>query len=166
MTFVASNGVTVNRGDGDWCHVAALPIPPHEYQALREFFQHERDEELGRWRHPDYPNFYARRVSKGEVGVWSERTNQYRIVCEPMEQYTYNTAERQVARLFLEAHPEPKPWEDAKEGEVWLLTIDGVESPAIVDSVGDFNAATESFITGTPDMDRITAARRIYPESD
>ncbi|QIK61774.1 hypothetical protein G7068_00035 [Leucobacter viscericola] len=31
-------------------------------KALREFFQHERDTELGRWRWPEYPEYVVRKL--------------------------------------------------------------------------------------------------------
>lgn len=176
MTFVASNEVPVRRTKRGYLSFTTTSdielgtlngVTVEQESALREFFQHERDEELGRWRHPDYPDFYARRVSKGEVGVWSEKTNQYRIVCEPMEQYTYNTAERQVARLFLEAHPEPKPWHEAKPGEIWVVAIKGViaapEPYRVIDGMLRPVSNPDRFWVA-PDSPEITNARRIWPE--
>ena len=54
MTFTASNGLTVELGAGVPPRVVgqgwSSQLLEAEEVALREFFRHERDEELGRWR--------------------------------------------------------------------------------------------------------------------
>lgn len=53
-TFTASNGIRIPRDERG---LPTLSIGNHtETQALREFFQHERDEELGRVRWPENPD--------------------------------------------------------------------------------------------------------------
>lgn len=137
--------------------------------ALREFFLYEFDEDLGRWRWPERPEYV---VYPGDDGVMvalnvvNER-NGYHVTV-----YLSNLNEPaafepfcRAARAYIAAHPVPKPWHDAKPGEVWLLTYRNIaghqiENPAI---------RTESNKWRLPIMeldfdDPITAGRRIYPE--
>ena len=54
--FVASNGVEVHiNGYSQLC--IGRGVPTEQTQAAREFFQHERDTGLGRWRWPDDPRY-------------------------------------------------------------------------------------------------------------
>lgn len=126
--FVASNGVTI-RGkttgyqrvqliysdgsnaldsDIDWLDEADLA-------ALREFFQHERDIELERWRSKEHPEYVVYlhdddrvRVVRESDGV-SYSWNRLSVTLP----YGQGCAELQfqpVAREFFAAHPEPKPF--------------------------------------------------------
>lgn len=144
--------------------------------ALREFFQHERDELLGRWRAEpgsdhvvyrvpdlnDSDGQYIRVVDEREgvvFGMWEEALG---AVGAPDEF-------KATARAYFDAHPEPKPWHDAKPGEVWLVTKDDTEgefaavvSDPVVTGRTSFDAAAISFPVN--DL-RITAGRRIWPEA-
>ena len=143
--------------------------------ALREFFRAEEDERLRRWRFPEDPDFvvYAawtadppRRGVRG-VTVLSESIPHRYAVWEDNIDTLYGTSvdedarkrARDAARAYFEAHPEPKPWHEAKEGEVWVITYKGEEYPAI------FQAGMFRDHGGSWDPDRITAGRRIYPEA-
>lgn len=65
----------------------------------------------------------------------------------------------EAAFAYWAAHPAPKPaWHDAKEGEVWIVTYEGFELPAI------FQAGRFRDHGGGWDFEDITSARRIYPE--
>lgn len=61
------------------------------------------------------------------------------------------------------SEPEPKPWHDAKPGEVWVVKTkhNDQERPVFVNSDGDFENAEEYF---HPEFRDITAGRRIWPE--
>lgn len=131
--FVASNGVVVQ----EWVTAGWLQVGnPYDLMsaisegwvvALREFFQHERDEELGRWRDPENPDVVVYRTPYGDdrdgrrIEMANERTNETQpawenlVVIEDAEQ-----PEGWAARYFA-AHPEPKPWGSAKNNEVWAL---------------------------------------------
>jgi hypothetical protein len=70
----------------------------------------------------------------------------------------------QVAAAYFKAHPERKPWEDAKPGEGWsVATAGGARLDlALVNTDGEFVIATgEMWPVGA---DFIIEARRIYPE--
>ncbi|WP_157541028.1 hypothetical protein [Microbacterium sp. XT11] len=130
-----------------------------------EYFQAKRDEELGRWRSRVHPNYvvyligYDALVVGEHVGL-SERFA--RDVVDDAE----NRVPAQVAFEYFEAHPERKPWEDAKEGEVWIITPsrsltmgdEPSEYPAI------FQADRFRDHGGSWDAHDIIAARRIWPE--
>ena len=177
--FTASNGLYVENGqaylpDGtranaDLCSVRAVVLI--EYGAHKA--QAQRDAELGRWRSVDHPDYFA--VGEGDDSV--------RVCDEPMLRVwgfsRKNAAEDpnaywainsevacSVAREYFAAHPEPKPWEQAEWGEVWVLTYHG-EEIVVGRQVGDL---AHLFATLDDDFsisvihDGITAGRRIWPE--
>lgn len=141
--------------------------------ALREFFRAEEDERLGRWRWPEnpdyvvYPDGTSRRVVRESDGSSLAVSLHDREVMT-----TYLDSYVGAARAYDDFHPEPKPWHDAKPGEVWLLTYVGEAGVPSVTSSSEsghvvFTAATEE-ANGTHEFslltDYITAGRRIYPE--
>lgn len=177
-TFTASNGMTVERDHNNDVIVdrsigcASVFMADGTALALREFFQHERDEELGRWRWPENPEWLAVEGERSPEGrtvvVVNERTldrfwfNE-RVMTIPGDASTAHKA----GCAYFEAHPERKPWEDAKPGEVWVLTFDGAEDTfkAYESRYGTiyFTRSRETS-TGLVD-ERITAGRRIWPEN-
>lgn len=130
--------------------------------ALREFFQHERDEELCRWRWPERPEFVvypegdAVRVLRESSG-----TNWYPVPRPINPVGTAADIQYQAAAAYFDAHPVKKPWHDAKPGEVWIVTVDGTDRALLVDprQFTDGNLGYDFTDSG------ITAARRIYPEA-
>lgn len=128
--------------------------------ALREFFQAESDERLGRWRWPENPE-YVVYPSGIAVRVLHERTG---VQTYPVHRDAIAGSQPARAGLaYFDAHPS-KAWRDAKPGEVWLLTIDGDETPAIRDVDEDFFSTKTSYRVIRWNSDRITAGRRIWPE--
>lgn len=171
-TFTASNGAHVHvTSVGNFKTIQVQTVDNRidlagvHVDALREFFQHKRDEELGRWRWPEnaeyvvYPTNVKSRVRVlRETGVgdleWVDRGDE--------RSYEFCHA----ARAYFEAHPEPKPWQNAKPGEVWVLwTADGEDAAYSVMSVRESGIVFEShegrYSLGDTD---ITNARRIWPE--
>src|SRR5699024_11254333 len=83
MTFTASNGARIEtRFDGA---IKALKVAGNETRgiglcaadtnALREYFQHERDERLGLWRWPENPVYGVKETTPpGAVMVGNEHT--------------------------------------------------------------------------------------------
>ena len=117
MTFRRDSPLCVNTLEAFWV------------QAARAFFQAERDQELGRWRDPDNPDYVAYRSP--EYGDDDGR-------CIRLLDETTGVAEHEweqidspdPARRYFAAHPdeEPhKPWHDAKAGEYWLVTLEGAD---------------------------------------
>lgn len=185
--YTASNGVTVWRdsttgnlrfgGDAvDLDHLReklsgeSRGMYPAMDAALREFFQAERDEELGRWRWPENPDYvvYAPVDYSNYVRVLDERSAILEVIHREHLKGRGSLV-AQAARAYFEAHPERKPWEDAKHGEVWLLTIDGAESafyPSKSLSRAFTPVAPNTGTTAVPfDWPEITDARRIFPEA-
>lgn len=137
-----------------------------ETQAAREFFQHERDKDLGRWRWPENPDYV----------VMDDGLNFVKILHEPsMETTTWERGWKDTRSVadeagvaYFEAHPERKPWEDAKQGEAWELTFSetggGGTEPWIVHK-GTFR--DPDYVNHVPLNDStITDGRRIWPEGD
>lgn len=124
--FIASNGIPViPDGLGGYQFVPELGqlglltgISADCAQALREFFQKENDDRLGRWRWPENPDYVVYPRSEdvlvlfemnGEGGVLYRRG-------DPVHDF-----EGQAARAYFDAHPEPKPWDTAVPGEYWAF---------------------------------------------
>lgn len=177
--FTASNGLTVDGTTGriivrDRTVFPKYDLGKYTVEALREFFQAERDEELGRWRYPADPRYIvyppdaddeARAIIiLFEPGGGSSKVTREWLdnVVDP-EKWAYAAC----AKAYFEAHPVREPWHDAKIGEIWDLIIDGQRVRAIAcyshsDSVG-FQTDTRSYfgihgsaITGG---ERVLAAR-------
>jgi hypothetical protein len=155
--FTASNGVTitidndnpygrrllVSRGD-----LVVNIIGGPRIDALREFFRAEEDERLGRWRWPENPDYvvYGDDIDcdvlyepGGGVSHWTRAESR-----DGADRYPSG-----AAKAFFDTHPEPKPWHDAKPGEVWVLDASEhsgphgvVESDAFTGGVGFRNALT------------------------
>jgi len=182
--FTASNGAVVNLRDKDsykWADVqtvdSTVRLADVHVEALREFFQHERDAELGRWRWPEHPEYVVYPLEGGAVEVWRETTlgmgkgpGRYpgisrQEVASPrgIDGPSFYDA----ARAYFDAHPVRKPWHDAEPGEVWALDHGHGERAAIV-----LEASTDTtgrlFSTGptmfSPLNPTIVSARRIWPE--
>lgn len=168
-TFEASNGVKVyrtpagNLTTSNWS--AFDSIDDFDASALREFFQHERDEELGRWRWPENPEYVVYPHEDGGGRVWNERS------CEGGYRnglYAHDP-EGQAVKAYRESQP-AKPWHQAIPGQAWVVdwnTGDEAFSQALL--VADFSAEGRVFADAEEKVTlpiispMITDARRIYP---
>ena len=135
--FTASNGYKVTpNGDGANVYrgMMSTPIYPDEMQALHEFFQAESDKRAGRWRWAERPDYVVYDTGdRIEVVVLDESIGYMENVWRGKERpgiYIHD-----AARAYFEAHPEPKPWHDAKPGEVWSIIGPnlGREAPTTAD---------------------------------
>lgn len=169
--FTASNGIKVSLdvlGGINYDESSLfLTLPGMRTTALREFFQNERDQELGRWRWPENPDYVIIPRARG-VRVVSETTGM--SLDARRGQYRGGGATLfGAAAAYFDAHPERKPWEDAKPGEVWLLTLDGDESafyPSKSLSRAFTPVAPNTGMTAVSmNWPEITAGRCIWPES-
>lgn len=167
--FTASNGLVINRDvlGGLVINATALPLtlPGMKTRALREFFQAERDESLGRWRSKEHPDYV----------VYQNRHGQVNVLYEPdgLSSRAYGRGEfpgtsgrfPDIAAEYFAAHPEPKPWHDAKPGEAWLVTADGDEQLCVVrdDNPTDPNEFVWAHGDFPVTADYITAAERVHP---
>ncbi len=103
---------------------------PRELMALRAFFQEERDTELNRWRDPENPDMVCYAISdKNHIRVLDESTG---IACY-FDRNDTNLrlfgSKGSTAIRYFEAHPPKNLWEDAKEGEYWLVTWTHIYTP-------------------------------------
>lgn len=175
--FVASNGIRIRYGEykgyffatkhGDHYeevgHYAAGSLVD---AAMAEYYRAKEDERLGRWRWPEYPEYvvYAPRDFTHYVRVLDESGAVWDVVYrEGVEDRGSLTA--QAAHAYFDAHPEPKPWHDAKPGEVWLLTFrEGtLHEGSYVSGDWSFIAADHAVPHDDP---RITSARKIWPQDE
>lgn len=145
-----------------------IELPAANFKALREFFQAERNEALGRWRDPENPDMVVCPIPGNLDAVWvmyegdgAEYTRQRNQVSYAGNKFS------EVAQRYFAAHPEPKPWRAAQPDEVWALTINN-------DTEEVFRCGEHglySLKTGNPigsllscGSNKITASRRIWPE--
>ena len=137
-------------------------------EALRAFFQAERDEELGRWRDPENPNMVAYRTPEDDDGcgrcilLLDENTGDNHWEWERI-------ATSGPGLRYFAAHPEPKPWNAAQPDEIWALTINNDREEVF--RCGE--NGLYSLKTGNPlgsllscSHNKITAGRRIWPEGE
>ena len=151
--FTAGNGVEVDAWGADGgLRVGTMAelmfaIPDGWVTALREFFRHERDEELGRWRDPMSPEVVVTEIDHGRVHVYNEATRWYsefdsagpdRVHLLTSGDYGLNWP----AIRYFTAHPVAKPlpseprtaWVDKYGTDIWVVTAAGtlrcVDSPS------------------------------------
>lgn len=159
--FINNNGSLCGLPSGDF-------ILTEDLGALRAHFQRERDEQLGRWRSPEHPNFVVYPI-KDDDAVWvldEAETGAIRASA-PATRINARATDNPydlVADAYFAARPEPKPWVDAQLGELWELTIDAQEHRAFVRKAnGELLFATDTRGNWDPKVSRITAGHRIYP---
>ena len=99
-------------------------------EALRAFFQAERDEQLGWWRDPENPNMVAYRTPEDDdedgrcIRLLDETTGD---TCCAWERFAWSGS----ARRYFAAHPEPKPrppfaaYVDKNGSAVWVTDENG-----------------------------------------
>ena len=140
-------------------------------EALRAFFQAERDETLGRWRDPENPNMVVYPHDDVNTTVHDETTGAYlnwsREQAED-DEYSHGFGFA-TARAYFAAHPEPKPWNAAQPDEIWALTINNDREEVF--RCGE--NGLYSLKTGNPlgsllscSHNKITSGRRIWPEEN
>lgn len=128
-TFTASNGVEIEIAPGGHLLMppAAIGLGEESQQALREFFLHERDKELWRWRSGDEPNwvvYHAPNVN-GDHYVVNELTGYTALWGRDTARDSIHSGEsKAIAVEYFAAHPEPRPWHDARDGQLWLIRFD------------------------------------------
>jgi hypothetical protein len=137
--FTASNGIEIEftangyllgrrneRQQGASGLVTHATAGPEGIVALREFFQAERDAELGRWRTGAHPDIFARPFDSKRIEVYDEangdQTSFARNDVPSPDAPSGEWPPCVVARAYFAAHPVPRPWENAKPGEIWRLT--------------------------------------------
>lgn len=175
--FVSSNNTTIYRSSGSSIYWNSRhdkgSVANSEAKALREFFLHERDTELGRWRWPEKPEYVVYPQPGGAVNVLRESLVdetgpgvEKGIGREKANGWRSEAAGNffAAARAYFAAHPVPKPWHEAKPGEVWVITTSNVgdEVAVLVTGAGRFRYSDGVLMSLT--SEQITDARRIFPE--
>lgn len=152
-------------------------IEPEESEALEKFYQHRQDEKLGRWRSEKYPEVVVYRESAIRVTVVRDlegtAPDLYRgATLDPLSQpdYIRNSVFGEVIAEYVAAHPEPKPWLEAKPGEVWKITS---RFGHFEDEMALVDGETFVFLNpmGSMGVDRVSIvgvlhAERVYPAPD
>ena len=155
--FVASNGVIVDQ------HGYILTVDftsrGQDHEARKEFYQHISDSELGRWRDPLNKSCVIYPMGNLVGGLRTVQVvNEDHGFCGQVNEGDPENMEIRVsAARYFAAHPEPKPWHDAKTGEVWVLEGGGIAEPWAHTVQRDGMAEVHI---------NLTAARKIWPVSD
>ncbi|MFK4760339.1 hypothetical protein ACI3KS_05325 [Microbacterium sp. ZW T5_45] len=141
-------------------------LGPVEVMDAEEYFQAREDARRGRWRDPHSPDFVVYPSADGRVRVIDERSGIHltasREDAHGFEPQGYLRGLFKAAWAYFDAHPEVKPWHDAKEGEVWLLKFPNSAQPWFVN--GDYFQSVKTLTNISKDDAGIQAARRIWPE--
>lgn len=152
-------------------------LAPDAVMDAEEYFQAREDARRGRWRwslNPDYV-VYPRQASEVEprpgVRVVDESSGRSRDVGREVLDACDATVSvfGRTAIAYFAAHPEPKPWQDASQGQIWELDVVGVSNWVAVEA-GDSDEPRAVFrdphtmVTLEVDDPAITAGRRIWPE--
>lgn len=176
--FTASNGIEITpKGDRLALRITLAMggtldqlFPAREVTALREYFQHERDQELGRWRDTENPNMVVYpdtdldemilvlNETTGQGGYWTRGSGSAPLEDDDREW-------KRAAYRYFAAHPEPKPWENAEPGEVWALTVAGQDQLYRCGQNGLYGLADGQPLRALTGM-FVTGGRRIWPEQE
>ena len=139
-TFNTSNGNQVRMRETGVLGVSVAKNSLHDWCVgsdgvvdLREFFQAERDTELGRWRWPDDPRYLVFPLKDDdEVRVLDENSGQSAAIRRSsFRSGLTHTHFVGAALAYFDTRPEPKPWHDAKPGELWEVSV----SPAAMENI-------------------------------
>lgn len=161
--FTSSNGQDVQAVAGDlMVGDPALSLTPIGVEAMREYFQYEQDQKLGRWRWPEDPNYVVYADGR-EASVFSEVTASWGqwAEAEAKVEADFDLLAR-AARAYFYAHPEPKPWQTAKPGEVWVFN----DVLVALKQNNYWEVRDQNGGNAIVGGDSIKNARRIWPEGD
>lgn len=145
-------------------------LAPRTAMDAEEYFQAKRDDDLGRWRWSENPDWVGvegeEQAGMRTVVLVNERTlERFWINERAMDAAPDASIDKHAARAYFEAHPERKPWKSAEPNEVWVLTVDGEEYPWGVGT--GLDAGRFVYLGGLSniplDHPSITAGRCIWP---
>ena len=144
----------------DW---SDMELPTADFKTLREYFQAERDEELGRWRDPEIPDMVVYPHDDVTITVLDEVDGKrfWWTRGDELDAHQERLPGFDTARAYFQAHPEPKPWDAAQPDEIWVLTINGYSAPYLRNWCETWTNSTSVISVGDG---TITAGRRIWPE--
>lgn len=163
MTMTVCDGMRQVKPGGADVISRTSYLNAREFAALREFFRHERDEELGRWRDPMSPEVVVTEIDHGRVHVYNEATRRYsefysagpdRVHLLTSGDYGLNWP----AIRYFAAHPVPMSWHDAKRDDVWkFVTKDDTRHALAWRSTDDWDVMTPHGTAITAVDDPVTA---------
>lgn len=167
--FKAANGYIVRLREDGTVSVGkpgySEPIGRAQTFALEEFFAAKNDLDAGRWRWNLNPHMVVYPVCDREaVLVVNESIGV--AVTYTREQAAENGPRwgMSAARAYFDAHgipvSEPRPWEEAVGGEVWLLLVGGEQRPYIVER-GRFESGGAGWLHR--DSPVIESGMRLWP---
>lgn len=177
--FTASNGTSVSLRPNGTCRIDLNPtgkrvviglskaeLYRETVDALREFFQAEADERLGRWRWPEDPHLVVYPTEFPDMVRVLHEPNGQGMSYDRNEYPDHTTGYSGAGNAYFDAHPKPKPWHEASIGDVWVM-----EPLEVVYTVvgGNEKWFTRGDVFGKAerrDLDDpvFTAGRRIWPE--
>lgn len=166
--FTATNGILFTITEDGALRWERGYDPRRVTDALREYFQRERDTQLGRWRDPKNPDLVCYPVAydlDAVLVMYEGDMTRYYATRSTWKDVTPYCVSEAAGRYFA-AHPEPKPWEDAEEGDIWVLTGAGGLEQAWQRSDGAWCKAVEGYKVAKYDAVYAIAGRRIWPEED
>jgi len=142
-----------------------------DLKALEEYLTAKRDEELGRTRLPSHPGYviYPARNPIPPLGRGVQVLDEVKgVFVDCYEKKRENALDknpgaRAAALAYFQAYPAPKPWHDAKPGEVWRITSEFTGTPRLAIVHGEHFW----FVGGshdTIDSKLIKAGERVFTE--
>ena len=140
-----------------------LALTTADFEALRAFFQAERDIELGRWRDTENPDMVAYRMPEEDdedgrcVRVLDENTGDNHWEWERIA-----TSGPGLRYFATHPEPEPRPWLEAKPGEIWEIGLLELGPSACLVTKGDFVEISGRFEVAIGSS-LIESGRRIWP---
>lgn len=179
--FTASNAISVTteahaaglvritfRPDSGRMPGTVITLSIAESKALVEALDHEKDDALGRWRWPENPDYIVYRRQNGSVIVFEESSPTAAITFWRNVNHAEVTsgAYMDAARAYFESHPERKPWQDAKAGDIWAVVQPDhtVERAYRVDQNLNFIDLLDGGGLYGNDVNCIMTARKVWPE--
>ncbi|GAA2577715.1 hypothetical protein [Microbacterium binotii] len=178
--FVASNDYAIQhdkgRGrmlildaDGESSLESGDYLDAYDITALREYFVKEEHGRLGLGWLPQHPDYVLRRIPHSDdrdgraVRVLYLPTFETETVWDRYP-VTPRSAIEAAGVAWLAANPDPRPWEDAKPGEVWKIsTVEGtVDTHAWRLDSGEFMFEDGALVFA----DGISAGERVWPKAD
>lgn len=99
---------------------------------VRNSFQEKRDRALGRWRDPVNPDMVCYPVDDStlvDLRVLDERTGESFFYSRDSVLNQKFRPSFETAVRYYDSHPIMRPWEEAKEGEYWLVTWSHLPTP-------------------------------------
>ena len=131
--FTATNGILFTIAEDGVLRWEGGYDPRRVTGALREYFQRERDTQLGRWRDPQNPDMVCFPVVGDLDAVWvvyegdGSRYHATRTDWERIRPHDVS----ETARRYFAAHPEPEPrppfaaYVDKNGSAVWVTDENG-----------------------------------------